>query len=232
MFGKHFLVPMFLSVAGLLAVCDLASAQRGRSPGGRPAGGAGFSRGPVGRGGYGYGGGYGGGAYYYGGYGRGFYGGWGWGYPYYGFGLGLGLGLGAYGPYYGLAYDAYAPGTSFYPPVAGAQAAPPTQGVPASQQQDSGPPNAAHIRVLVPDADTVILFDGNKTTQTGTERYYHTPPLTTGANNTYRIRAIVRVGGKDLALEQVVPVSAGQYLTVDFTRPPPAEKVAPPGGKD
>ena len=222
--NRHFLIPALLSVAGLLMLSDFAHAQRGRGAvgggrgavvvGGRGAvvvGGGGFRGGPY----YGYG---------YRGYGYGGYG-YGWGYPYYGFGLGIGLG--GYAPIYGYAFDAYgAPGMSMYPPVAGLPAA---QGAPAMAQEGL-PAGSASIRLILPDPSAVVFFDGNKTSQTGSERMFHTPPLAAGATSSYRIRAVVRQGGKDLVLEQVVPVSPGQNITVDFTRPQ-SEGIAPPAAK-
>jgi uncharacterized protein (TIGR03000 family) len=220
--STHFLIPAVLSVAGLLAATDFAHAQRGRTGGGRAAV-VGGGRAVGGFGG-GYGGGLRGGAYY--GYGfRGPYYGYGWGYPFYGFGLGVGIGLGGYAPIYGYAFDAYGtPGAAFYPPPgAGAPGAP-------AMAQEGLPAGSASIRLILPDPNAVVTFDGNKTSQTGGDRMFHTPPLAAGATSSYRIRAIVRQNGKDIVLEQVVPVSPGQNITVDFTRPH-SEGIAPPAAK-
>ncbi len=159
-------------------------------------------------GGYGYGGGRGGygGGYYRGGY---FYGG----------GIGIGIGLYPYGGYaYPYAYDPLiVPRVAYYPPVAGVDpgpGAPQVAGAP-----DGARPTNAEIRVLLPDPNAIVLFDGSKTTQTGTDRYFHTPPLTAGANNSYRIRAIWQENGKEMSREDIVPVAPGQGQIVDFTRP-------------
>lgn len=166
-------------------------------------------RGGGGRGGVGGGrGGYG--------YGRGgFYG-----------GIGIGIGV---GPIYGLGYDPYyvVPSVAYYPPlVPGVQV--PTQPVPAIPPT---PPaeattTAAQIRVLVTDPNAKVLFDGAMTTQTGTDRLFHTPPLTGEAS--YRIQARWMQGGKEVAQEVVVPVAPGRMSVADFTKtgsePLPAPK--------
>ena len=107
------------------------------------------------------------------------------------------------------------------------------QGAPIAPQPipDGLPEGSASIRLILPDPSATVFFDGNKTNQTGSERMFHTPPLAAGAKSSYRIRAVVRQNGKDIVLEQVVPVLPGQNITVDFTRPH-SEGIAPPMGKE
>ncbi len=193
-------IAVALCVAGLFAVTGTAHAQRGG--GGR--GGGGY------RGGYGYGRGYG-----YGG----FYG-----------GLGLGLGLGLYPYYYGAGPYWYnpiivAPGYPYAPPAVVVQGQPAPDAPP--QTPGEAAPKNAQIKVLVPDAQAKVWFDGNATTSTGTERLFHTPDLTPGATSNYRIRASWVANGKEVVQELIVPVQSGRGSVADFTRPM-TERIAPP----
>ena len=152
------------------------------------------------------------GGYYHGGY-----------YPRVSIGVGFGY-YGPYYPYYGVPRVAY-----YYPPTAVAVApiVPVVAAVP-----ETAPPTAgsnASLRVLVPDPGAVLLFDGNRTNQTGTERLFHTPPLVADANNSYRIRAMWQQSGKQLVQERVVNVSPGQNVTIDFTQPVSEPLPAPLG---
>jgi uncharacterized protein (TIGR03000 family) len=192
----RYLIPAVLSAAGLLMTADAVHAQRG---GGRGGGGGAH---------------YGGGVYHSG--------------PYYGgVRIGVGVGLYPYGfgygyGYGGLVYDPYlvGPRVSYYP-------APPI-GVLANQQPVPSDPNApappapaantANIRVLVPDPQAKVLFDGSETKQTGADRLFHTPALGTGTF-TYRIRAVWTEKGKEVTQEAAATVTAGQTTIVDFTRP-------------
>ncbi len=143
-------------------------------------------------------------------------------------GIGIGAPVGPR-PYYGRPYY-YAP-PYYYPrvvvapppvvvrstPVVVAQPDPIVTTVPA-------PASGATIRVLVPDPNAQVYFDGNQTRQIGTDRLFHTPPLAAGAPNIYRIRAVWNGPGGTLSQEQVVSVSPGQSSVVDFTRStPPSE---------
>jgi uncharacterized protein (TIGR03000 family) len=196
------LISAVLGLAALFTIAGLADAA--------PRGGGGGYRG----GGYGYGGrGYGyGGGYYHGGY-------------WYGGGIGIGIGVYPYG--YGYPYA--------YPPVVVGGYAPPTVVVQGQPAVDTPPPlpagetapKNAQIKVLVSDPNAKVWFDGNPTTSTGAERLFHTPDLTPGATNTYRIRAAWMVNGKQVTQEQVVPVQSGRGSVADFTRPM-SEGIAPP----
>lgn len=78
---------------------------------------------------------------------------------------------------------------------------------------------SADIRVLVPDPQATVLFDGRPTATAGMERLYHTPPLALGGTYTYRIRAIWMQAGRQVMQERVASVVPGQAVVVDFTRP-------------
>jgi uncharacterized protein (TIGR03000 family) len=236
MLRKLFFAPLLLSVASLLAVTGFADAQRhgGGHGGGRGGGhvshGGGYHggyRGGYNRGGYngGYRSGYNRGGYYsgYGGYNRGgllggLLGGYGYGYGYpyrnsyysnYRPGLYSGYGY-SYGyPGYGGYSYAYPSTSNYYAaPIYYDEAAPSTVSTMIDQ--------TAHIRVLLPNAQARVWFDGAVTQQTGTARTFHTPALSSGVTNQYRVRASWMEGMREVVQERVVSVMPGQEAVVDF----------------
>ncbi len=88
-------------------------------------------------------------------------------------------------------------------------------GVPAPEVQAA----SASIRVLVPDAEAKVWFDGTLTKSKGTDRLYYTPRLEPGSEYTYRIRAAWMVKGQEMIQEQVITVTPGRTTVADFTRP-------------
>jgi len=191
----------------------------GNAGGGHYAGNVGGGRnvGHVGANGRGYGGGYGGG-HYGDGYGRSYF--------------GRGYYNGANGYYPGYLGSYYYPGydtnswSSAYPDYAypdyssyAAPASPyfesPTQfaATPATTTADS-----ASIRVIVPDSQAQVWFDGTGTNQAGTDRLFHTPSLTIGSSYTYHIRATWMQNGRQMTQERTVAVTPGQMTLVNFTR--------------
>jgi uncharacterized protein (TIGR03000 family) len=174
------------------------------------------------RGGGGHGGGWGGGSW--GGGGRG-YGGWGYGGRGYGYGYGGWYGgyfaddPFLYGPYYygGMPY--------YYPPPPPGPPAPYYPPAPIIPNYDQGPeklgapratsesPAMIEVRVL-PDAE--IWFDGNKTSQRGSERLFKTPPLTAGKTFNYEVRASWTVNGTPTTKTQMVQIEAGKRSVVNF----------------
>lgn len=76
----------------------------------------------------------------------------------------------------------------------------------------------ADIRVIVPDPQATVYFDGLPTTTLGTDRLYHTSALTYGVTYTYRIRATWLQAGQQVTQERIVNVRAGQTTVVDFTQ--------------
>jgi len=211
MFTKYrFLGALIAGVGLLLGTTGDAFAQRGRgaSRGSRGTvtrsyngGGSNYSRG--GYGGYGE---YGRGGYGGFGYGRGYgYGGWG------GWGWGPGWGwYGGYGPYYG-GYSGYAdPGAANYDNTVPVVPAPSTMAAPQAVDND------AHIRVIVPDPNAQVFFNGALTQQTGPDRFFETPALSPGNNYTYTIRANWTQNGQPMSKERTLNVTAGQWSVVDF----------------
>ncbi|HZZ82531.1 MAG TPA: TIGR03000 domain-containing protein, partial [Gemmataceae bacterium] len=80
------------------------------------------------------------------------------------------------------------------------------------------PMDYANIRVIVPDANAQVWFDGTLTKQTGTDRLFSTPTLTNGSTGTYRVRASWMQNGKETIQERAVTVSPGQTYIVDFNQ--------------
>lgn len=84
---------------------------------------------------------------------------------------------------------------------------------------------AAHagIRILVP-ADAEVFFDGEPTTQKGSERLFISPPLQAGKKYHYEIRARWKDNGKPVERTRRVAVSGGVTARVDLRTPLPDKK--------
>ena len=200
MMKKLFWLPAILGIAGLLMSANSAFAGPSGHSGGHSGGGH-YSGGHVGGG---HGGGYYGGGYHHGGYyGGGYYGGGG----FYAPGI-----FGAYDPWYdNYAYPRYsyydsAPATQYYAPtIPYAQPAPVVN-------------SFANVRVILPDPQARVWFDGTATTSTGAERLFHTPALTMGSTYNYQIRASWMQDGREMTQNRTVSVAPGQSAMVDFSR--------------
>ena len=77
--------------------------------------------------------------------------------------------------------------------------------------------NTAKVEVRAP-ADCEIWFDGQATTQTGTDRSFTSPPLEPRQEYEYEVRARWNVDGKPLDQTRKVTVHAGDHVVVDFSR--------------
>jgi uncharacterized protein (TIGR03000 family) len=129
------------------------------------------------------------------------------GYGYYGRGYGYyGRGYGYYAPYYGSYYYG-SPATSYY-----------YEPETTTYVQPAAAADTAHIRVLVPDANARVWFDGALTQQSGTDRMFHTPSLTVGSTYNYRIRASWMQGNREMTQERTVSVTPGATAVADFTQ--------------
>ena len=73
----------------------------------------------------------------------------------------------------------------------------------------------AHVTATVP-ADAEIWIDGTKTTSTGAVRQFQSPPLTTGQQYSYEVRAGWSEHGHEVIQTQNVAVTAGAHVTVSF----------------
>jgi uncharacterized protein (TIGR03000 family) len=155
-----------------------------------------------------------GGGYNHGGYNHGYY--------HHGYGYYPGIYGGAY-PWYGAdtSYDTY-PRYSYYNASAVQYNDPPAQYYsPAAQYYAPPAPvvnDFANVNVIVPDPQARVWFDGNATSQAGTERLFHMPSLTMGSTYNYQIRASWMQGGREVSQVRTVSVTPGQTTMVDFTR--------------
>jgi uncharacterized protein (TIGR03000 family) len=75
--------------------------------------------------------------------------------------------------------------------------------------------NRAHIWLRVP-ADAEVWFNGAKTKQTGTLRYFFSPPLTAGKDYSYQVQVRWRKDGKPIEQKRRIGVRAGESLQLDF----------------
>jgi uncharacterized protein (TIGR03000 family) len=194
----------------LLAIPGTSEAQRGGRGGGGGGGGGGR--------------GYGGGGYY----GGGFYGDRGFGYGG-GFGLGLGLGLGY--PYYGGGYYYGDPGYSVGPTYYDNGVFPATSTYNSFYPPDTSSPMStskpAMVEVQVPP-DAEILFEGQKTNQTGSFRQFQSPPLEPGSKYSYTVTAKWMSNGQPMTQERTVPVAPGMRSFVSFLQPAPTNQQGQP----
>jgi uncharacterized protein (TIGR03000 family) len=98
-----------------------------------------------------------------------------------------------------------------------------------SGQQIAGitQPNSVHLQVRLPAADATVWVENAKTQQRGLVRHYFSPPLERGQEFKYHVKAQWMKDGEPQEQTRVIPVEAGERVTVDFTQPatqPPAEK--------
>jgi uncharacterized protein (TIGR03000 family) len=87
----------------------------------------------------------------------------------------------------------------------------------APNPQDNRP---ALITVHVP-ANAEIWFDGVKTSQTGTNRVFRSPPLQAGQNYSYEVKACWRADGQPVEQTRQVNVWAGATVQVSFLESKP-----------
>src|SRR4051794_33711706 len=74
--------------------------------------------------------------------------------------------------------------------------------------QEARTAKPAIIRVRVP-TQAQVLLDGEKTTQTGADRRFESPPLPPGKSFTYSVRAMWKEGGKEVVRKAEAVVRAG-----------------------
>jgi uncharacterized protein (TIGR03000 family) len=120
-------------------------------------------------------------------------------YPWYG-----GYAYGGYGndPTAGWPSPGYDSGTEMVPHATG-----PVKDV---------PPDAAVIKLTVPDRFADVWMDGHKTSSVGTTRYYVTPVLPKGQNFTYVLRVRWNQDGATRTAARVVSVRDGQMSVVNM----------------
>ncbi len=78
------------------------------------------------------------------------------------------------------------------------------------------PPDAAVIRLYIPDRFGEVSFDGVKTSSIGTTRYYVTPDLEKEKDWQYTVTARFEKDGQKVAEKRTVKVAPGKTVQVDF----------------
>ena len=133
-------------------------------------------------------------------------------YPYYGlYGYG-GFGLYGYGGFSNGAYGygSYVPPYAYPPSVAASPAmAAPTAASPAAP---------VYVTVHVP-ADADVWFNGTKTQQKGPTRQFMTPPVRSGYNYRYEVRAVWMSDGQPVTQTRTIVVQPGENVDVRFVSP-------------
>jgi uncharacterized protein (TIGR03000 family) len=94
----------------------------------------------------------------------------------------------------------------------------PAQSQPEALQ--AGAPIYVEIRV---PADAVIWFDGIRTAQTGTLRYFVSPPVATTYEYRYEVYAQWTVDGRVVNQSHVITAAAGEHVTIAFPAPAPTK---------
>lgn len=89
--------------------------------------------------------------------------------------------------------------------------------VTAAMTEKTTATEAAQVEVHVPSC-AQIWFDGQKTSQGGTERTFTSPGLASGQNYVYEVRAAWTLDGKTVDQTRRVAVHAGDHVVVDFQR--------------
>jgi uncharacterized protein (TIGR03000 family) len=79
---------------------------------------------------------------------------------------------------------------------------------------------SASVRVRLP-ASARLYFEGVPTSQTGTSREFVTPPLISGQNYRYILKAVWEEDGQPVVQERQVYIKAGDQLDVAFLRAAP-----------
>jgi uncharacterized protein (TIGR03000 family) len=129
-------------------------------------------------------------------------------------------------PFWGAAYPYY---DYYYPDYGYGYAIAPQAGYFSDFANDNVVPVPqvanlrAHIDVVVPDPNAVLMFNGYQTSSVGPTRQFDTPDLQPGTDYTYTIRAMWFQGGQPMSAERMVRVRAGSQAVVDFTQPPQQE---------
>ncbi len=78
------------------------------------------------------------------------------------------------------------------------------------------PPDAAIIRLYIPDQFGQVSFDGVRTSSYGTTRYYVTPDLPRDKTMKYTVTASFHKNGQPVTEERSVAVYPGRTAQVDF----------------
>lgn len=104
---------------------------------------------------------------------------------------------------------------SVWPRVEGIATAP-ISAVPAVP---AAPGGCLILSVRVPQPAAEVLVDGQKTTQTGTDRTFESPPLDAGKGYSYTVTARWVERGQTVEVSKVVSGTPGEVVRVDFGAP-------------
>ena len=92
----------------------------------------------------------------------------------------------------------------------------------APNPKDQRPHDRGAIHIVVPNAYTIVSFDGQKMLGTGKDRLILTPTVEPGHDFKYQIQAVwTDASGKTVTQVREGVVQAGQYVVADFTKPQP-----------
>jgi uncharacterized protein (TIGR03000 family) len=92
--------------------------------------------------------------------------------------------------------------------------------------------NMVHLRLKVPAGVADVWFENQKTEQTGAQRDFDSPSLTPGKTYTYDVRVRWSDNGREKTDTRKLYVRAGERLLIDFTQPPPPERLTMPKAHD
>jgi uncharacterized protein (TIGR03000 family) len=88
--------------------------------------------------------------------------------------------------------------------------------------QPGGPRQRAYLRILLPEGDAELLFDGKPTKQTGTSRRFVTPPLASSRPAAYTLTAKWEPNNYTTVIRtRAVRVQAGREVTADLRKADP-----------
>jgi uncharacterized protein (TIGR03000 family) len=88
----------------------------------------------------------------------------------------------------------------------------------AAPAQETAPPDKALLIVRLPEAANLVIGSSG-TVQTGPERAFVSPPLTSGKKYVYELTATWTQNGKPRTEKRTAPVAAGVRTLVDFSGP-------------
>ena len=115
----------------------------------------------------------------------------------------------------GLPVLVPAPGAASAAPITAAPVLPAPAPAPELLPVPVSTSTPATIHVRVP-AGAEVWIDKQKTTQTGMDRVFQSPPLTAGKMHIYSVRAKWNEGGREMEQFRVVGVRAGESARLTF----------------
>jgi len=114
-------------------------------------------------------------------------------------------------------YSGYSANSANYGQQAYAFVPPVNSGIVGTQSVNTND-RSALIDIRVPSG-AKIWFDGKETAQGGESRSFVSPPLNSGSNYTYGIRATWKEGGRTIERKRQVTVHAGDRLNLNLATP-------------